>query len=439
LGRERKPTSLATRYNSLMRFCGAVVSIFLLCGFAAAQAKSAPVAGNTSVTVPATIDHNRIVIEADLPLPDGSTERVHAWVDSGNPDLNMSRHLASLLGLPVTCDEHECSSPPPRQVEIGGMTIPLEGVKKVEIPLKAVNQASVMAAGISAEINLPSSVLRHYDVLIDFPGHKFSIGPPGTIHFRGPSGKVEVNPQNGLIQIPSKIENKKYNLALDVGSCISFLSEDVFDRLAAAHPDWPHMNGAVGSANMWGLDEEPEWKLMRLDRLQYGPLFLANVAVVEFPKDRMDFFSRRAGVTTAGLLGSNLLINYRVGLDYAHSTVFFDIGRTFTFPDFDVIGVVLRPEDDGRYQILGVADFEGKPSVPPGADGVQPGDHLLAVGDIPVPGSTMGQVWAMLGGTPGQQRKLTIERGDRQFNVTAKVQHFLAELPDAAEDKKKKK
>ena len=112
--------------------------------------------------------------------------------------------------------------------------------------------ASVLAPGMNVEINLPSSILRHYDVLIDFPGHKFSIGAPGTIHFRGPSGKVQINSENGLIQVPSQIENKKYNLALDIGSCISFLSEDLFDKLASAHPDWPHMTGAVGSANMWG-------------------------------------------------------------------------------------------------------------------------------------------------------------------------------------------
>jgi hypothetical protein len=410
--------------------------LFLLCGFTLAQDKPASPEPK-SVTVPAAIDHNRVVIDADLSLPDGSTSRVHAWVDNGNPDLELSRRVAMLLGLSVTCDDHECSSPPPHAMNVGGMTIPLDTAKVAKIPLKPVNAASVLAPGVSAEINIPSAVLRHFDVLIDFPGHKFSIGEPGTIQFRGSGGKVQLNAENGLIQVPSKIENKKYNLALDVGSCISFLSEDVFDMLATAHADWPHMTGAVGSANMWGLDEEPKWKLMRLDRLQYGPLFLANVAMVDFQKDRMEFFSKRAGIATAGLIGSNVLLNYRVGLDYAHSTVYFEVGRTFTFPDFDVIGLVLRPEDDGRYAVLGVADFEGKPSVPSGTDGIQAGDYLVAVNDIPVRGSTMGPVWAMLGGTAGQERKLTVERGGRNFTVAAKVQHFLGELPDESDKKKR--
>ena len=421
-----------------MRTCIAACALFLLSGFIRAQDKPAPQSEPTSVTVSAAIDHNRVVINADVQLPDGSSQTVHVWVDNGNPDLFLSRRVATLLGLAVGCKDKECSSPPPREIVVGGMKIPFTGVKEAKIPLKPVNAASVLAPGMNAEINLPSSILRHYDVLVDFPGHKFSIGAPGTLHFRGPSGKVQINAENGLIQVPSQIENKKYNLALDLGACISFLSSELFDKLATAHPDWPHMTGAVGSANMWGLDEEPKWKVMRVDRVQYGPLFLANVALVDFPKDRMDFFEKRAGIPTAGLIGTNSLLNYRVGLDYAHSTIYFEFGRSSSFPDFDVIGLTLRPEDDGQFTILGVADLDGKPSVPQGAEGVQAGDHLVAIDGIPVGGSTMGQVWAGLGGTPGQERRLTIERAGKQFTVTARVEHFLAELPDEKDRKKKK-
>jgi hypothetical protein len=421
-----------------MKFTVFVCALFLLCGFIQAQEPPSHQAEPASATVPAAIDHNRVVINVEVPLPNGSSERIRAWVDNGDPDLSLSRRLASVLGLAVSCNEHECSSPAPPALIVGGMMIPLNGIEEAKIPLKPVSGASVLASGMNVEINLPSTILRHYDVLIDFPGHKFSMGAPGTIHFRGQSGKVLINSENGLIQVPSQVENKKYNLALDIGASISFLSADLFDKLASAHPDWPHMTGAVGSANMWGLDEEPKWKVMRVDRIQYGPLFLANVPVVDFPKDRMDFFEKRAGVATIGLIGSNALVNYRLGIDYAHSTAYFEFGRMFNFPDFDVIGLTLRPEDDGRFTILGVAEFEGKPSVTSGPDGVQIGDHLFAVNGIPVAGSTMGQVWAMLGGTPGQQRRLTLERAGKQFTVAATVQHFLAELPDEKERKKKK-
>jgi len=103
--------------------------------------------------------------------------------------------------------------------------------------------------------------------------------------------------------------------------------------------------------------------------------------------------------------------------------VYFDIGRLATLPDFDVVGLILRPEDNGNYTILGVADFDGKPSV----DEVQAGDRLVAVNDIAVTGATMGQVWSALGGSPGQERKLTVERAGKQFAVVGIVRHFLGD------------
>ncbi len=392
-----------------------------------AEEKLAEGNAKTAVTVPATIDHNRVVIRGDIQSPDGSMQTIRIWVDNGNPDLYISRRVATVLQLPVQCGDQECASPPPAALVIEGMSIPLAAVKEAKIPLRPVDQAAVLALGMDAEMNLPSSILRHYDVLVDFVDRKFSIGPPGSIHFRGASGKVLMNPANGLIQVPSQIEGKKYNLALDVGSCISFLSEELFDKLAAAHADWPRMTGAVGSANMWGAPEETKWKIMRLDRFQFGPLFLSNPAIVALPKPILDFFEKRGGVATAGLFGANLLQNYRVGLDYAHSTVYYELGRAYNLPDFDVVGLILRPEGDGQFTILGVADLDGKPSVPVGRGGVQAGDHLIAINDLAVYGATMGQVWSLLGGTPGKEKKLTIERAGRQFNILARVQHFLGE------------
>jgi hypothetical protein len=316
------------------------------------------------------------------------------------------------------------------------MSVSLADLKQATSPLRPVHAAAVMDPGLHAEITIPSTVLRHYDVLVDFPEHKFSIGPPGSIHFLGESAKVLVNAGNGLIQVPSRIENKKYNLALDLGSSISFLSPELFNPLSAAHPEWPHMTGAVGSANMWGADDEAKWPVMRVDRVQYGPLFFTDVAVVEMSKAMSDFFSKRAGVETAGLLGANALENYRVGLDYAHSMVYFDIGRLATFPDFTVVGLTLRPEDDGRFTILAVASADAPAS---GVQGVQAGDRLVAVNGIAVQGATMGQVWSMLGGMAGQERVLTIERDGKQFEATEKVGEFLKPAPDEDRARKKKK
>jgi len=428
-----------TGYNLSMRFAASLPVLIL---YAAALAQNAPKLGSQPepkiATVPITLSHNRVIIDVVVSFPDGTTQRVHAWIDNGNPELYLSRRLAALTGS-VSCDGQLCIGTAPVSINIGGMAIALgagtpgAGIKEAKVPAGG----APIAPGLDVEINVPSTVLRSYDVLVDFPDHKLTIAQPGSLKFNGVKTKVIVNGGNGLVQIPSKIGDKKYNLALDLGSSIGFLSDDLFDRLATTHAEWPHMTGAVGPANMWGMADEPKWKLMRVDRVEYGPLFLTDVPVADFPADRFVFFEKRAGVPTSGLLGADALLNYRVGIDYAHSTVYFDIGRLFNFPDFDVIGLILRPEDDGRFTILGVADYDGKPSVPQDSGGVQAGDHLIAVDGIPVPGSTLGQVWSMLGGSPGQERVLTVERAGQKFTVVAKVQHFLGDVRQQNETKKK--
>jgi hypothetical protein len=308
------------------------------------------------------------------------------------------------------------------------MDVPLIGIKEARVLLGS----DSVARGMSAEINLPSTVLRNYDVLVNYPDREFTLAAPGTLHFQGQQSKMLVNADNGLVQVPAKIEGKSYNLGLDVGSSISFIFTDVLDPLLQSHSQWPRMTGGIGIANMWGSDEEPKWQLTRLPRVQYGPVFLTDVAVVEMSKQVSDWFEKRAGTKTAGLLGANALLPYRVGLDYKHQAAYFEIGMTFKAPDFDVVGLILRPEIDGRYIIVGVADYQGKPSV----EGAQPGDQLISVNGIRATGGTMGQVWSSLEGNPGQERTLIIDRAGKQIEVKATVQHFLAVQEDSKKLKK---
>jgi hypothetical protein len=377
-----------------------------------------------AVTVPLVLDHNRIVIDVDI-LPSGKAEqRVHAWVDNGNPEFWMSQRVAALIGLDVSCDGQVCTEKSKAGATVGELSI-----HGLQIRLPAMSATRILPGegvpGMNAEIHIPSTILRDYDVLVDFPGRKFTIGPGGSLKFNGTKTKAMLDSTTGVIRIPSQIENKKYDLELDLGSSMSCLSKELFEKLSTGHPEWPKMMGAVGPANVNGSSAELKQRLMRVDRLQFGPIFLVDVAVIDSPEDRLAAEERPSSPPATGALGSEALLNYRIGFDYAHSAVYFEIGRTFNFPDFDVIGITLRPDPDGRFTVAGIADVHGEQSAPSGAEGVQVGDFLLAVDDIPTAGSTLGQVWAMLGGEIGQQRRLTLERGGKRFVLLAKVQHFL--------------
>ena len=189
-----------TRYNLHMRSGTVIVLILTISALAQNSPKPAAQPEPKSVTVPITLSHNRVIIDVSLPLPDGTMRRVHAWVDSGNPELYLSQRLFERTGGSLSCDGQVCSATPPVEMSIGGMTITLGG----RIPGSGIKEAKVsaggapIAPGLDADINIPSTVLRNYDVLINFPDHELTLAASGSLKFKGVAAKVIVNAGNGL-------------------------------------------------------------------------------------------------------------------------------------------------------------------------------------------------------------------------------------------------
>jgi hypothetical protein len=395
----------------------ALISLILA---VAAAAQTPP----QSTTVPVTLDHNRIIIDVSLPLADNSQKRVRGWVDTGNPTVWLSERVAKLMALSPTPDSQETeilgakvrNVQAPKEILVGGMKISLGGIKEAKMVA-----AESVGPGCSAEITLPSTVLRNYDVIVDYVDRELTLAAPGQAKFTGKSIKAFVNPPNGIIQIPAKIEGKAYRLTFDLGANFSMLAGDVFEKLANDNPKWPRNTGAVGTELFWGVQEEATQHALRVPAMEYGPVKLAEVGFDILPQGLMSFYSERAGVDTSGMLGANALLNYRLGIDYTHATVYFEERGSFVAPGIDVVGLTLRPEVDGRYTVIGVPDYEGKPAVPE----AKTGDVLIAIDKVPAKGSTMGQIWSLLGGDPGETRVLTLERDGKQFTVNATVRRFL--------------
>jgi S1-C subfamily serine protease len=155
--------------------------------------------------------------------------------------------------------------------------------------------------------------------------------------------------------------------------------------------------------------------------MQFGSAELRNVIAASLPDEFKPGMEKRTGIPTLGLIGADALLNYKVGIDYAHSAVYFEQVSKYAAPGIDVVGLVLRPEVDGKYTIIGVPNYEGKPAV---AD-VHVGDRLISVDGGRATGATMGQVWSLLEGSPGTVRTLVLERDGKQFTVKAPIREFL--------------
>lgn len=363
------------------------------------------------VTVPVTLDLNRALVDVRLLLPDGSTTRVRALVDPGNPRLRLTEALAKKLGLPITGDPQPPANPAwhivpaPKEIQLGTMKLPLTGIEDAQAILKL----DGIEPGTSAEINLPSTLLRNYDVVIDYPNRQLTVGVPGTVHFEGSASKVSIAPDTGVLRLTIGVAGKPYTLALGIGQSVGAISPDLMSALTKAHPDWPHMNGAVGPPNATGNDAMSE--VLRIPRVNLASVTLKGVLVTTHPNEMLD----------AGSLGGDALTNTRVGLDYKNSRLYLKELGTYEMPGIDVVGLTLRPEPDNRYTVAAIVDVHGTPAVPE----AHVRDVLVGVDGAPVTGATMGQVWSLLGGAPGEKHSLTLERDGKRFTVDAKVHRFL--------------
>jgi hypothetical protein len=391
------------------------VCVFVLTACLAAQSAAKP------VTIPITLDHNRIIVDVYLPLPDGTTKRVRAWVNSGDPDMMVSQRVALLFGS-VSCNGQLCTATPPPELVIGGMKISLSAIRSANAPVG--DPPDVMIPGMAPEISIPSIVLRNYDVVLDYASRQLTIGEPGTVKFTGKPIQARIDPV-GTIQIVGKIEGTLYNFGIDTGASISFVSSGLLSQWRKLQPSWPFMTGALGVANVLGNPDEPSRQVVRVPLLQCGTATLTGVLFAGFSDFMLKSFQEKAGAQTPGVLGGDAFRNYRVGIDYAHGVVYLDRVTNSTAASLDVVGLTLRPERDGRYTVIAVVDFNGKPSVPD----VQVGDVLLGVDGAPATGATMGQVWSLLGGAPGEVRSLTVERDGKRFTVDATVRPFLVPEP----------
>ena len=377
-----------------------------------------------SVTVPIILDHNRMLYDGEIQRKDGTWRKVRFWVDTGNQNFLIGEELARDLGIdvPDTLDRvkgGKFEAAPLSGVRVGGMQLNFDG-----IPTQVWSKPKYLFSTMQIEANLPSVVLQRYDILFDYPGLHLTIAQPGTLKFRGARAAASIQPQTGIVQIDALIGGDSLSFALDNGAAYSVTSDEILTRFSQKHPDWPQTTGAVGCANIWGWwPGEPDWTVMRLPELSWGPVRLEGVGMVGLPKEfpLTTWYSQKTAKPVDGLLGPNAYKAFRVGIDYGNSAVYFEKTASFDLQDLTIVGLTLQPQVDGSYQVIGVANQNGKPTV----DGVEPEDVLLQVGNLKATGATMGTVFDALRGKPGDTRTLLLDRKGKQIKVDAKVVRFL--------------
>jgi hypothetical protein len=396
------------------------VPAWLLALFASFTCSSQALPGLRSATVPFHFDDNRVFIDLTFTRPDGNPRTARFWVDTGGGGFLMAQPLARDLGLDLsgkTLDEGGATLLPiaPPAARMGSLPLDLKDVRAFVIMQKTIQD------GFNAEGLLPGHVLERYQVVIDYGSQQFTLALPGTLKMTGIRLTTPVQRRSGFPRFEINISGKAYGFLLDCGAAYTMVSQAVLDDWAVAHPEWPRATGAVGAANM-GLLTEDGLVMTRVPEMQLGDVPLKAAGMVARPKGTFEnWMSPMMTAPIAGAVGGNVLRNYRVQIDYAENATYLEKINNSAINDPDAVGLILHPEADGSFIVLGVAQKDGKPAL----EGVAKKDKLLKIEGVDISGKSMPEVLRALQGKAGEIRRLLLERDGKLVSVAAPVVRFL--------------
>jgi hypothetical protein len=108
---------------------------FLLLAFVAPLTFAAP----KSVTVPISTEDHRLFVDAQFTRKDGSVRTARLWIDTGNPDFQITEKLAKDLGLDLSGTPVKSEDGVPQLqvrlpgLQLGGMALNLQDAKPMVV------------------------------------------------------------------------------------------------------------------------------------------------------------------------------------------------------------------------------------------------------------------------------------------------------------------
>ena len=372
---------------------------------------------SASGTVPLIIDGNRVYAQLAIRRPNGTWRDVVFFVDPGS---------ASMIVSPALLLELNLGPQIPLMFRLGEMTVAVNSCLLTGDPWLPFT----VAGNRKVEGLLPAGVLQKFTVVIDYGHHLLTLAQPGTLEPGGTSVPIEVNETTGLAVVEAKIDRKTYPITIDNGSAYTWLGKSAANEWLGTHPEWHRGIGAVGVSNMRMEDDgvEAAGLLLRIPEVRLGSLTIPDMGALAIGPnqanwDLLDWYSQKNPIPVIGWLGGNVLRNFRITIDYPKRMSYWVRQSAPDEHELDQVGLTLSARG-GELFVAGVATQNGKATVA----GVQVGDKLVRIDDLPAKNANWGAIFAAMHGKPGEIRTLRLERNGKSFTVNARVTSFLVSL-----------
>jgi hypothetical protein len=366
------------------------------------------------ITVPMSVEGNAPIITLTFNTPEGSLRTARFLFDSGGGAIILGEGLAKDIGMKAKGAAISEGGQQYQEVDL-----PAAFVGEMPVNLQTSRASSFINNRVKLEGMLPGKALEHYQIVLDYPQHRFSLGEVGTFPQQGEKLPCPYVASSGHPRVDVGIDGIKYGFLLDTGTQITLMREDVLKQWAKDHPNWPRSIGAAGPAND-GADPDDDF-LLRIPRFQLGSLPANHVAVASRPNETYSATTYDTTTAIVGALGGNVLSQFRVGIDYPEQLCFFEHSGKDQANDFDTVGLVLDTNPSEQLVVRAVSSTASAVT----RQNIQRGDIILRIGDSGDTSYTLAKAAQALSGVVGERKHLRILRRGEPMSVTVVVSRIL--------------
>jgi predicted aspartyl protease len=371
-------------------------------------------------SAPLIVEGNAPIVELEFQTPSGSPRMARFLIDTGGGAFILGSKLMADIGAqPTGPASKEDGFVPlrPMAAKLGGMELNLSDAEPCGKP-----DSQWLDSRNEREGLIPGQLLRHYDMVLDYPGRRFTLSSPGTSRPQGVEFNTPISSPSGFPRIEAEIGGKSYGFLLDTGASFTMISQTAMEEWAKENPAWPSADGAVGFANMFGGKVDGAALMLRVAKLKLGPIALTGVAAVSRPDGIFEqWMSSMMTAPIVGSIGGNVLRDFRVEIDYAAGKTYLSQSGTSVDEDLVSVGLVLLAKQ-GESPVISAVSSNAAPDV---KAGVHVGDTLLAVDDVVLAGKPLAAAALQLQGKAGTSKRLKLMRDGKAVTVTVTVKDLL--------------
>lgn len=217
---------------------------------------------------------------------------------------------------------------------------------------------------------------------------------------------MAVHAATGFPRVELEIAGERLGFLLDTGASYSMISEAVYLRWAAKHPEWSTTAGAHGYAQMTGAAFEGAAHMIRVPEATSGAGSISNLGFFTRPEGTFEqYMSAWMTAPIVGALAGNALRHLNVVIDYDQQQIGLTPARVDAGNDLNTLGLGLR-RDGRRWIIQAVSDTASQARAL-----VQLGDEILSANGVALPGLDLTGAVDALRGEIGAECQVQIRRG----------------------------